>query len=169
MYAFKGGGGGANPQASLIKVGNALYGTSYDGGGSPNCQDGCGTVFSVNPTTGAEAVVYAFKGGSDGSGLVSGLFNVGGTLYQPLLSSTHRHTPHRNVMAGRLRHPRPCAGGPATHSPTGGGAGLGRATRGHSGQVDVERPVDPRVAAERGHGRRQPQAVRWVAGTDARL
>lgn len=90
VYSFKAGRDGMYPVGSLIDVGGALYGTTYNGGGSPGhgyaqCQAlghifGCGTVFKLNPDTGAESVVYAFQG-SDGADPVAGLTNVDGVLY----------------------------------------------------------------------------------------
>jgi uncharacterized repeat protein (TIGR03803 family) len=66
LYAFKGGGDGANPDAGPIadKSGN-LYGTTEFGGVGCN-GFGCGMVFAVAPG-GTESVLYAFKGGSDGA------------------------------------------------------------------------------------------------------
>jgi uncharacterized repeat protein (TIGR03803 family) len=83
VHAFKGRADGANPGDALIAVGSKLYGTTIAGGGSPNCSVdsvGCGTVFSVT-TDGAERVVYAFKGGTDGWNPESGLISLGGKLY----------------------------------------------------------------------------------------
>jgi uncharacterized repeat protein (TIGR03803 family) len=45
------------------------------------CSQGCGTVFSVDPATGAEHILYDFQGGSDGELPVGGLIAKGGTLY----------------------------------------------------------------------------------------
>jgi uncharacterized repeat protein (TIGR03803 family) len=67
---------GAGPSAGLIRVGDTLYGTTYNGGAN-----GMGTVFSINHSSGAEAVVYSFQGSTDGANPVAGLINVGGTLY----------------------------------------------------------------------------------------
>jgi uncharacterized repeat protein (TIGR03803 family) len=80
LYAFQGGQDGAEPDAALLNLDGVLYGTTYNGGGAANCVQGCGTVFKVSKT-GAETVLYAFKGGSDGAIPVAGLINVGGTLY----------------------------------------------------------------------------------------
>ena len=81
VYAFQGGSDGADPDAPLISVGGMLYGTTKWGGLSGGATSpGLGTVFSLNPTTGAKAVVYRFQGGSDGF-WPQGLINVGGTLY----------------------------------------------------------------------------------------
>lgn len=86
-------GDGQSPDASLINVGGILYGTTANGGGTQstgNCgnhgggEGGCGVVFSINPTTGKEEVVYSFcsqKNCKDGQSPLAGLINVGGILY----------------------------------------------------------------------------------------
>jgi uncharacterized repeat protein (TIGR03803 family) len=82
LYRFRGGSDGRNPLAGLIDVNGTLYGTTYGGGGT-GCYSrafGCGTVYSVS-TAGAEKVLYAFKGGSDGFFPKAGLIDVKGTLY----------------------------------------------------------------------------------------
>ena len=76
LHSFTGGTDGYSPEARLIDVGGTLYGTTYAGGTS-----GGGTVFAVNPKTGADKVVYAFAGGTDGDGPVAGLTAVGSALY----------------------------------------------------------------------------------------
>jgi len=63
------------PTAGLINVEGTLYGTT-DGGGAK----GDGTVFTITPS-GAETVLYSFKGGSDGNFPYASLVNVKGTLY----------------------------------------------------------------------------------------
>jgi uncharacterized repeat protein (TIGR03803 family) len=52
---------GANPDGTLIAVKGALYGTTLNGG-TPivACSSGCGTVFELDPATGAEKVLYSF-------------------------------------------------------------------------------------------------------------
>jgi uncharacterized repeat protein (TIGR03803 family) len=77
LYSFGGDPGGQNPAASLIEVNGLLYGTTYQGG-SYAC---CGSVFSINPSTGDEIVVYSFAGNPDGSNPSAGLLKVGGTLF----------------------------------------------------------------------------------------
>ena len=74
---------GADPEASLIDVKGTLYGTTYLGGAyCPNgAPPGCGTVFSLNPTAGAEAVLHSFGGGTDGEYPVASLIDERGTLY----------------------------------------------------------------------------------------
>jgi uncharacterized repeat protein (TIGR03803 family) len=75
-YTFQGAPDGKKPFARLTNVNGTLYGTTADGGSS-GCD--CGTVFRVTP--GTEAVVYSFKGGSDGSYPEAGLIDVNGVLY----------------------------------------------------------------------------------------
>ncbi len=68
LYRFRGGNDGATPLAGLLNVSGVLYGTTYYGGrgqcGSQSQASGCGTVYSIN-TSGAERVLYRFKGGAD--------------------------------------------------------------------------------------------------------
>jgi uncharacterized repeat protein (TIGR03803 family) len=82
LHAFTGGSDGATPLGSLVNVSGTLYGTTQSGGPTATiCPSGCGTVFAIDPKTGAEKIVYAFQGGSDGLYPQAGLINVGGTLY----------------------------------------------------------------------------------------
>ena len=85
VYTFQGGSDGASPVGGLISVNGLLYGTTEYGGvrGTPGCDDGigCGTVFELNPKTGAERILYAFQGGADGGFPFAALTNVGGNLY----------------------------------------------------------------------------------------
>jgi uncharacterized repeat protein (TIGR03803 family) len=81
VYSLRGGNDGGGPEASLTYVGDTLYGTTWTGGGATNCENGCGTIFAVNPATGNEQVVYRFQGGTDGARALGGLINLHGTLY----------------------------------------------------------------------------------------
>ncbi len=63
LYSFSGGLDGAYPSAGLVEAHGKLYGTTVAGGGKGACS--CGTVFETS-TSGAEHVVYRFKGGKDG-------------------------------------------------------------------------------------------------------
>ncbi|HEX4049689.1 MAG TPA: choice-of-anchor tandem repeat GloVer-containing protein [Steroidobacteraceae bacterium] len=79
LHAFAGGSAdGAYPYAGLIQASDGnLYGTTQQGGAS-----GSGTVFKINPTTGAASIAYSFAGGSDGAGPYDGLIQAtDGNLY----------------------------------------------------------------------------------------
>ena len=73
------------PEGNLIDVNGALYGTTYLGGKPAGCDvtPGCGTVFSINPKSGAESVLWSFATGQgvDGTQPVSGLIAVKNALY----------------------------------------------------------------------------------------
>ncbi|HEY3638667.1 MAG TPA: choice-of-anchor tandem repeat GloVer-containing protein [Rhizomicrobium sp.] len=74
---------GNEPTGNLINVKGTLYGIT-DQGGSTNCEYGCGTVFSLNPNTGAEKVLYSFcaqNNCTDGSFPYGALIEKRGTLY----------------------------------------------------------------------------------------
>jgi uncharacterized repeat protein (TIGR03803 family) len=70
IYDFFGGSrDGCIPVAGLsMDMFGFLYGTTSQGGGY-GCADfnGCGTVFTVDPTSGNEQVLYSFTGGTDGA------------------------------------------------------------------------------------------------------
>lgn len=82
LYSFGGTPDGATPSAPLINVHGTLYGTTSAGGlnGSQCSDNGCGTVFSVDPSTGTEKVLYQFQGGADGT-FPDGLLYANGMLY----------------------------------------------------------------------------------------
>jgi uncharacterized repeat protein (TIGR03803 family) len=87
VYAFQGAysGDGDHPEAGLIAVKNALYGTTVEGGytgrlcGSGS-GSGCGTVFSVTPG-GKERVLHQFKGSPDGATPDAALVAANGELF----------------------------------------------------------------------------------------
>ena len=77
LYSFSGSAlDGVNPYGGLVELNGLLYGTT-NGGGRP----GAGTLFEVNPSSGAEFAVYAFKGNPDGANPQAGLLVVSGLLY----------------------------------------------------------------------------------------
>jgi len=81
LYSFQAGSDGAAP-SSLLLYNGIFYGTTSSGGTgcSTNGTGGCGTLFSFDPTSNTETVLYRFTGGTDGF-LPRGLVNLGGTLY----------------------------------------------------------------------------------------
>jgi uncharacterized repeat protein (TIGR03803 family) len=82
LYNFVGGSDGAGPFGDLIQdaAGN-LFGTTEFGGGSAQCENGCGTVFELEPS-GHETVLYRFTGKKDGSYPLAGVtMDAAGYLY----------------------------------------------------------------------------------------
>jgi uncharacterized repeat protein (TIGR03803 family) len=75
LYSFKGGADGYFPQAGLAQAGKLLYGTTaYGGAGN------LGTVYSIDPASGAEQIVFSFTqttGGNSNTPVTS----LGGTLF----------------------------------------------------------------------------------------
>jgi uncharacterized repeat protein (TIGR03803 family) len=67
---------GSEPIAGLLAVNGMLYGTT-SAGGSHNY----GTLFALDPGTGAEQVLHSFGSGTDGYTPEAGLTDVKGTLY----------------------------------------------------------------------------------------
>jgi uncharacterized repeat protein (TIGR03803 family) len=86
LYSFKGGSDGALPSSDLVmdNSGN-LYGVTYQGGGSTNCNGGCGTVFKLSPTSSGawkESILHRFSSKGDGAYPVgSVIFDAQGNLY----------------------------------------------------------------------------------------
>lgn len=93
LYTFQGGADGAYPFAGLHSwggLGNALYGTTNQGGAN-----GAGVVFSVDPATGAETVLYPFCSQpkcADGSAPAGGLTKIHKTLYGTTSSGGAYHS-----------------------------------------------------------------------------
>jgi uncharacterized repeat protein (TIGR03803 family) len=90
LYAFTGGADGSYPIAGVSQdATGALYGTTYAGGGSPNCGFdggvGCGVVFRLTPpaagqTAWTESVLFAFNN-TDGAVPFAPLLLIGGAVY----------------------------------------------------------------------------------------
>src|ERR1700722_19246671 len=72
---------GEGPDAALIDVNRLLYGTTQSGGNVGCDGQGCGTVFSIDPNTGVEAVLHNFGSAGDGEVLYSGVLDVKGSLF----------------------------------------------------------------------------------------
>jgi uncharacterized repeat protein (TIGR03803 family) len=81
LHIFCGHVDGAEPESALImdRKGN-LNGTTAYGGGSANCEYGCGTVFEVS-LNGTETVLHVFKGRRDGAWPSAGLVEQGEIFY----------------------------------------------------------------------------------------
>jgi uncharacterized repeat protein (TIGR03803 family) len=75
MYNFAGGTDGAYPEAELLKHGQDLYSTTFQGGALGNCTSGCGTVFKIGPSFPYPyAVTHRFAGyPTDGANPIGGL------------------------------------------------------------------------------------------------
>jgi uncharacterized repeat protein (TIGR03803 family) len=76
VHSFGSGSDGAIPYARLIHVTGNLYGATSSGGGSAHC----GTVFTINRRTGAEQILWRFRGAPDGCHPRGGLVELKGTL-----------------------------------------------------------------------------------------
>ena len=82
----------------------SLYGTTEHGGGSANCENGCGTVYELSPTSGGgwtETVLHSFSGKPDGSNPQSGLIlDKAGYLY----GTAFKGGAHSDGTAYMMRH-----------------------------------------------------------------
>jgi len=77
---------GYYPVTMLTDVNGILFGTTYKGGTNTNCptNPGCGTLFSVDPSTGTATTLYSFcikKNCSDGEMPWTTLLKMKGVLY----------------------------------------------------------------------------------------
>lgn len=78
LYSFvNNGADGTTPYARLVNVKGTLYGTTFYGGNACDC----GTVFSIDPVSGKEAVLHSFGDSPDGANPFANLINLKGTLY----------------------------------------------------------------------------------------
>ncbi len=74
-FDYRHSGDGIGPDASLIALNGALYGTTQYGGTSNS-----GTVCKIT-TSGHETVLYSFKGAPDGASSAAALTDMNGVLY----------------------------------------------------------------------------------------
>jgi uncharacterized repeat protein (TIGR03803 family) len=75
---------GRDPEAGVIDVKGALYGTTSEKGANCPNSYGCGTAFSVEASTGSEQTLYSFCSEpkcADGQDPVAGVIDVKGALY----------------------------------------------------------------------------------------
>jgi uncharacterized repeat protein (TIGR03803 family) len=84
LHSFTGGPDGGHPLTSLTPGPDGLYyGTTFDGGSATCGAGGCGTVFRIDPATGALTTLHTFAGGTaDGAfPLGSLVFDRSGIIY----------------------------------------------------------------------------------------
>jgi uncharacterized repeat protein (TIGR03803 family) len=79
LHVFNGTDGNGPRGALLFKKGK-LYGTTL-GGGTGDCNNGCGTVYEFDIKTGVLKTLYDFSGGADGWNPFGGVIFVKGKLY----------------------------------------------------------------------------------------
>jgi uncharacterized repeat protein (TIGR03803 family) len=82
LYSFAGGSDGSHPLDEALIAANGTFYSSTEHGGGSGCQsgDGCGSVFKMS-TSGAESVLYSFKGTPDGQYAKGGVVERSGVLY----------------------------------------------------------------------------------------
>jgi uncharacterized repeat protein (TIGR03803 family) len=83
LYNFQGNAqNGFTPVAGLINVAGTFYSTTKSGGvGGCTGNSGCGTIFSFDPSTGVQTVLYSFTGGKDEGNPQAGVIYQGGSFY----------------------------------------------------------------------------------------
>jgi uncharacterized repeat protein (TIGR03803 family) len=83
LHTFEFDTNGTVPQGFLNISGTTLYGATTSGGNLADCGgSGCGVIFKMPTSTGAETVLYTFTGGADGSGPTGGMIlDSNGNLY----------------------------------------------------------------------------------------
>ena len=88
LYSFAGGTDGSAPNSILLDAVGNLYGTTGIGGDVGGCRNqGCGTVFRLDPA-GHKTTVYRFGGDSDGA-YPNGMVKVAHALW----GTTHSSVP----------------------------------------------------------------------------
>jgi uncharacterized repeat protein (TIGR03803 family) len=84
LHNFSAGKDGRTPTGGLVFHAGKLYGTT-EGGGNNGCRIGvllgCGTVFSIDLSSGHEKILYRFGGGQDGGFPAVGVTYHDGFLY----------------------------------------------------------------------------------------
>ncbi len=81
LHQFSGGADGGFPTAGLTAFRGKFYSVTEQGGSAA-----VGTIFSIDPATGAQAVVHNFTAGSDGDTPFGGLLAEPGGLYGSTLN-----------------------------------------------------------------------------------
>ncbi len=81
LHQFGGKADGNKPSSGLTPFGGKLYGVTQTGGANL-----LGTIYSIDPATGTETVVYNFTSGGDGDMPDAGLLAHDGALYGSTLN-----------------------------------------------------------------------------------
>ena len=93
LHQFSGGADGGIPSAGLTPLHGKLYGVTEAGGAN-----GIGTIYSLDPGTGSEAVVHDFTGGTDGDTPFAGLLANNGALYGSTLNTNSEYPNPRGSL-----------------------------------------------------------------------
>lgn len=80
LHSFGSGTDGQEPYGALTYLNGMLYGVTWNGGANSCGSYNCGTVFSIDPVSGAETVLHSFAG-ADGYLPYAALIAVNGILY----------------------------------------------------------------------------------------
>ncbi len=84
LAALPGQRSAMGPYSSLaMDAAGALYGTTYNGGSSPNCHLGCGTIFKLTPSNGAwvYTLLHEFTGTEGALPYAGVVLDADGNLY----------------------------------------------------------------------------------------
>lgn len=76
LHQFSGGADGGVPSSTLTAFQGKFFGVTENGGAN-----GLGTIYSIDPASGSETVVYSFTGGTDGDTPIAGLLAEKDALY----------------------------------------------------------------------------------------
>jgi uncharacterized repeat protein (TIGR03803 family) len=81
LHRFAPGADGWEPWAGVVAFNGVLFGTTVYGG-TNGCRQGCGTVFSIDPSAAGKRTVFAFAGKAQGAYIRSPLYvDSSGNLY----------------------------------------------------------------------------------------
>ncbi len=111
VYTFAGGLDGGTPASGLVLgADGSFYGTTKNGGDANNCQYGCGTAYSVTPSSGftwKEKIIHRFSGSATNPYGLDGEFPVANVIFD---------------QAGNL-YGTASGGGPGAQCPSSGSCG----------------------------------------------
>ena len=93
LHQFTGGADGDFPTAGLTAFRGKLYSVTEHGGSAA-----VGAIYSIDPATGAEAVVHSFTAGSDGDTPFGGLLAEKDGLYGSTLNIVAEYPAPRGAL-----------------------------------------------------------------------